>query len=131
MDSLESIKKEHEQIEVELKELEAVIEDDELNYSNLIHQLKKINSLWNSHESKEEKFINMHKDKYPELTFDKLILEHKEISGHNKVISNAINSGSEFEIKVSLDTDGKILMNKLRNHIKDEEKLFEKIQIKA
>ena len=142
MTSLEILRKEHKALEIELKELEALIspeideiegeeEEKEVNYPNLTHTIKRLIEFWNSHEGKEEKFLREMEDKYQNLKFDTILFQHKELSGHKTVIMNAINSGNEFEIKVALDTDGRIILDKIRKHMKEENELFDKIENKA
>jgi hypothetical protein len=142
MTSLGILRKEHKTLEVELKELEALIgpevddvegeeDEKEVNYPNLIHTIKRVVDFWNSHEDKEERFLKEIGDKYPELKFDTILFQHKELSGHKKIIMNAINAGNDFEIKVALDTDGRIIMDKIRRHMKEEDELFDKMQSQA
>lgn len=139
MTSLGNLRKEHNVLEVELKELEALLpfdaeedgEEQEINYPNLVHTIKQLVNFWNSHEDKEEKFFKEISPKYPKLKCDRLLFQHKELAGHKKIIMNAINSGNEFEIKVALDTDGRIILDKIRKHMKEENELFDKIHRQA
>ena len=131
MVSLSNLRKEHIKIGIEIDELEAIISSDEINYPNLIHVFKNLVPVWNSHEDKEEKLFSKLQKSYPELDFsivDRMLFDHKELKGHRKVVSDAISSGSEFEIKVALDTDGRMMIDKIRRHIKDENELFDIIQ---
>ncbi|MFA5992751.1 MAG: hemerythrin domain-containing protein [Candidatus Pacearchaeota archaeon] len=131
MVSLTNLRKEHVKIGVEIDELEAVMSSDEINYPNLIHVFKNLVPIWNSHEDKEEKLFSRLQKEYPALDFsvvDRMLFDHKELKGHRKVVSDAISSGSEFEIKIALDTDGRMMLDKIRRHIKDENELFDNIQ---
>jgi hypothetical protein len=127
MISINSIKKEHELIERELVELETIMDEENINFPNLVHIFAKLHSLWDSHEKKEEDLFNKFKADGIDFPVDEILFAHKELRGHKKVIENAINSGSEFEMQVSLDTDGKIIINKLREHIKKEEIYLDKV----
>lgn len=115
--------KEHEQINQELIELEVIMNSEEINYSNLIHVFKKLHDFWNFHEDREELFFTNIKKKGAKINFEKTLIEHRELKGHWTVIRNAINSGDENEVKISLDTDGKMLIDKLRRHMNEEEEL--------
>jgi len=127
MTSITDIIKEHNEINIELSELDTIIEEEEVNYSNLVHIFNKLEKLWNIHEEKEDEFFHKLKEKGVNLEINKLLFQHEELRGFRKVIRNAIKSGSEFEIKVAMDTDLKMLINKLRKHMKDEEEIFKKI----
>ena len=124
--SLRSLKKEHDLIEIELEELETVMEDEEFNYSNLKHVFEKLCRIWDSHETKEKNFFD---SKINEFKIENHVLHfnNPELKGHKKVIQDAIKSGSEFDLKVSLDTDGKMLIEKLRRDISKDNELYERI----
>ena len=57
MNSIEKLKQEHEDIERELFELEQIMGDETINYSNLIHVIKKLCEIWDEHEQKEERIF--------------------------------------------------------------------------
>ena len=57
MNPLEQLKKEHEDIERELIELETIIEEEIINYPNLLHVFKNLCEIWDIHEEKEEKIF--------------------------------------------------------------------------
>ncbi len=126
-----NIKKEHEAINRELIELETIIdteENNEVNHANLSHVFKKLHDMWNTHEDKEEKFFeeNFSEEDFP---IEKMKTSHRLLKGHLKVIHDAIKSGDESEIIASLDTDGRMLVDKLRAHMKEEEELLDKIKL--
>lgn len=127
MNSIYKIKKEHEEIEIELAELETIMDAEELNFANLTHSFNKLRNLWNNHETKEDSFFEKIKEKGIEFPVEKLMLDHKELRGHKKVISEAIKQGDENKIFVSLDTDGRMLINKMREHMQKENQLFDSI----
>jgi len=130
MISLSFIKKEHEIIERELIELEENMDLDDINPANIKHTLNKLNSLWNSHEKKEEKIFKDIKNKNPDFNAGKMVFEHKELRGIKRAILEALNSGSDIEIKASLDTDIRMLIEKLRKHMKLEETILNNLDIK-
>jgi hemerythrin-like domain-containing protein len=120
MNPIEELKKEHEQIELELFELENVMEDGEINYSNLVHTFKKLCALWDSHEKKEESIFNIFEKERIKMPVYTMTCEHKDIARHIKNLKEAINSGNDAVIKECLDRDLKIIINKIREH-KDQE----------
>lgn len=132
--SLKSLRKEHEAIERELLELETLLEDfdegEEFNHTNCAHVLKKLFSVWDSHETKERMFfdnLNRKSESRSEIPINTLHFNNPELSGHKKVLTYAINSGDISKLKTSLDTDGRMLMEKLRRDIKKDSELYDKI----
>ncbi len=121
MTSVEFIKKEHRIIERELIELETIMEEENVNFPNLVHVFNRLKSIWDSHEDREEKLFNLWRSQGANFPIEEILFSHRELKGHKKVIGDAINSGSEFNIKVALDTDGRMLIDKLRAHILEEE----------
>ncbi len=121
------IKKDHEEIRGHLDQLEEIMEVDEIHYPNLIHVFKNLSSKWDSHEAKEENFFKKMKTNKDDFPFEKMLFQHKDLRGHKKVIEDAINSGDELEMKISLETDGQMLISKLRNHLDKEEWHLDKL----
>ena len=122
MTSIESIRKEHLRIERELIEIETIIDEEEINYPNLAHVFKRLFDYWDAHEEKEDAFLKSLSKGYLPVT--KMLSQHKELKGHKKVIQDAINSGNDIEVKATLDTDVRFFIDKVRNHISQEEELF-------
>ena len=52
MNPIEKLELEHEQIEREILELETIIQEQEINYPNLVHVLKNLFKVWKEHEEK-------------------------------------------------------------------------------
>jgi len=129
MISLSFLRKEHEMVERELIELEENMCSEEINYSNIKHVFSRLINLWNFHEEKEEKIFKDIKDKNPNFNLDKMVFEHRELTGIKKAILETLNSGSDSEIKASLDTDVKMLIEKLRKHMKDEEVILNNLDV--
>ncbi len=121
MTSIEIIQKEHEKIERELVEIETIIDEEIINYPNLIHVFKNLFNYWDAHEEKEELLF---KSLGKEISVEKMLSQHRELRGHKKVIQDAINSGDEIEIIATLDTDARFFIDKIRKHIAQEEELF-------
>ena len=120
MNPLDVLKEEHEKIEMELMELEAVIDDEIVNYPNLIHCFNQFCKIWNSHEEKEEKIFGVFEKERITVPVKKMTCDHKDLRTPILHIANAINSGSEFEVKKALKNDLRDLIDKVRKH-KDEE----------
>lgn len=125
MNPIEEIKQEHEDIERELIELETIKEDEEINYPDLIHTFKKLHNIWNKHEEKEEIiFPYLRKKEHLIIPVKEMLFEHRALKSHKDALLNAINSGSEWELKKILDFHGKIIIEKLRQHIKKEDEVL-------
>ena len=124
MNPLEILKEEHRLIERELLELETIMEELDINYSNLVHVWKNLYDLWNSHEEKEEKVFPIMEKERIRIPVVNMFFEHKELRGHKQSINKAIMSGSNDEIKSSLETHGRIIIGKLRQHINAEDEIL-------
>jgi len=129
MISLSFLRKEHEMVERELIELEENMCSEEINYANIKHVFSRLINLWNFHEEKEEKIFKDIKIKSSSFNIDKMVFEHRELAGIKRAILETLNSGSDIEIKASLDTDVRMLIEKLRNHMKDEETMLSNLDI--
>jgi len=127
MTSIENIRKEHIQIERELAEIEIIMDEEEINYPNLIHVFKNLFNSWDSHEEREDALL---KSLVKDGSFvTKMLSQHVELRGHKKVIQDAINSGNEIEVIATLDTDARFFIDKIRKHMAQEEEMFKLHQI--
>jgi hypothetical protein len=129
------IKGEHKDLNVILDGVENIInsENDEL-LMNIEKQLIKFKELWDRHELYEEQFFDTLADigrHNPTDAEEGFVIEHKQLRGHWKVIFDAIHSYDLADLRVSLDTDGRMLIDKLRNHMAAEEKFFDKLFVSS
>ncbi|VVB77763.1 Hemerythrin HHE cation binding domain protein [uncultured archaeon] len=129
MNSIEKLKQEHEEIERELIELEAIMEDEAVNYSNLLHVIKSLHELWDKHEQREERIFPILKNEKIIIPVKTMLFEHRELNVHKEAINKAIMSGSEFELKDALNKHGKIIIEKLRKHINYEDEILYRITL--
>ena len=118
------LRKEHEAIELELSELDFIMEGDEINYANLVHTFWKVCELWESHEKMEEELFGIMKDEGFEIPIDIILLEHESLRGRVEKIGDAINSGSEFEVKKVLAKEMRELVDVMRKHADDEDEVL-------
>lgn len=123
MDPIKEIENEHEEIEIGLKEIESAILEKEINYSNLIHNLRELNRIWNEHEEKEEKVFNFFNKKGIKIPIEKILFEHRSLKNNWEQIKIALNSGSDDKMKKSIPSIEK-MTNKIREHIKKEDNIF-------
>lgn len=50
--------------------------------------------------------------------------EHKDISGHIKALKDAINSGHDSEVKESFAKDLRVIVDKMRGHMLQEDEVL-------
>jgi hypothetical protein len=124
MNPIDLLKKEHEEIERELLELETMHQDEEVNMPNLFHTFKKLHRMWDEHEKKEEKLFEVLEHDQIIIPVKKMLMEHQKLRKHKNATYSAINSGSEAEIKKALSENVPFILNKLRNHIADEDEVL-------
>ena len=129
MNSIEKLKEEHEKIERELIELESIMQDEIINYPNLLHVLKSLIALWDLHEQREEKIFPILRHERIVIPVKTMMFEHKVLDIHKKAIINAIKSGSELEVKKALNIHGKTIIKRLRKHINDEDEILYRITL--
>jgi len=124
MNPINVLKREHEDIERELFELESIMEDEIINYSNLIHTFEKLCRLWDSHEREEEEIFAVMEKEQIRVPVYTMTCEHRDIRGHITRFKAAINSGSDFKIKDSLGKDIRVLVDKIREHMNQEDEIL-------
>lgn len=116
---IKDLKKDHILINRHIKDIERLRKNNKINLNNLKTKFRDLCYLWNTHEEKEETLSNIKNKKTLEL--EKFPLEHRELKGHKKVIDNALKSRDQIKIKVALDTDGRMFIDKLKDHMGKEE----------
>jgi len=127
MNSIEKLKQEHEEIETYLIELETIMQEEIINYPNLLHTLKNLVEFWDEHEQKEERIFPILKHERIVIPVKAMLFDHKTLGVHKEAIKKAISSGSEIKIKEALNNHGKIIIEKLRKHINDEDEILYRI----
>ncbi len=129
MDLIEELKQDHADIERELIELEEIIQCEEINYSNLLHIYKRLIKLWDSHEEKEENIFPLLEKEEIKIPVETMMFAHRTLRPHKEAIKNAINSGSEFELKRALNEDGLEIIKNLREHMNKEDEILFRITL--
>lgn len=124
MNAIEVLKKEHEEIERELLELEEIMSADFINYPNLAHVWRKLIDMWNAHEDKEEKVFSVLNHAKIVIPVETMKFQHKSMRIHKDAIDRALRSRSEYEMKKALHADGTVIIAKLRKHIKFEDEIL-------
>lgn len=124
MNSIEKLKQEHEEIERDLIELETIMQDEIINYPNLLHTINNLIECWDKHEEKEERIFPILKHEQIIIPVKEMLFDHKKLGIHKEAIKKAINSGNELEVKNALNSHGKIIIEKLRKHINDEDEIL-------
>jgi len=115
------LKSEHKRIERELIELETIMSASIINYPNLIHTLKKLNEFWDKHEENEDVYFSELHNKGFTIPIKKIMFEHGKLKKDRDALLKAISSGSEFKTKEALKKEGLDLINRIRQHMADED----------
>ncbi len=130
--SISYIKKEHLKIKNILDRINNFLNEDEINHPNIMKEFEDLKSIWDKHERGEEELLYFFK-KFVQKPFPSgamFIEQHREFKGHWKVLQDAINSQDSDKLNVALDTDGRIFIQKLREHILAEDGFFDSFVIK-
>ena len=122
MEKVVFLYRDHEKIEKELYKVKNSFHNPSL--IELMDSFFNLQRLWNDHELKEKEFL---RDMNLDGELETLFLDHPSVSGHIRVVWKAILSGDHIKIKVSLDTDGRMLVEKLEKHIETEKRLFNEL----
>lgn len=126
MQIIDEIEAEHEEIRTIFMELEGLIDqEDSIDIPWLTTELERFRNLWNVHELKEEQAFRAFNKEKNQIPIEKFVTEHRELRGHLKVIDESIASKDHEKIKIALDTDGKMLIDKFKKHMDAEEMFFE------
>jgi len=115
------LKKEHEDIERELVELETIMNSSIINYGNLIHVLKRLFEFWDAHEERESVFFNAMAKKGYTIPIKRINFEHGLLKKNHDHLLTALHSGSEIKTKECLLADGRNMIKELRKHMADED----------
>ena len=129
MNFIVELQKEHELIERELLEMETIIASETINYANLIHVSKKLTELWDKHEKEEERIFPLLKHEDIIVPVRAMFFEHSQLSPHRHALVNAINSANDSKIKEALDKHAKVIIEKLREHINQEDEVLYRITL--
>jgi len=124
MNLIERLKEEHEWIEQELQELETIMSQEIINYSNLAHVLKKLNYLLDHHILKEQKLFALLEQREIKTSLLNLMEEKLVIKNSHENLMKALLSRSDFKVRSALEKSGRNFISVLRKHIEDQEWLF-------
>jgi hemerythrin-like domain-containing protein len=130
---LRKVEEEHENIERELVELETIIQDskEEINYANLIHVLKKLYLIWDSHEIREEGAFKIFEKEQIKVPVETMLFDHQSLKIHKEKIKKALESGSEFKTKEALYKDLKKIIELIRKHLQDEDNFLYSLDLES
>lgn len=129
MGFIEELKQEHQSIERELLELESIRNSEEINYPNLVHTLKSLYIIWDTHEKKEEDIFPRLESIAIRIPVQTMLSEHTTLKPHKEAIKRACESGDNLQVKKALHVDATIIIEKLRKHISFEDEVLYRIVI--
>ena len=121
---IEKIKEEHENILLEIIEIESSNENGVINQSNLVHSLKQIWDIWDGHEEREEVVFDILAMKGFEINVMQIKFFHGKLKEMREDIIKKINSGSEAQIKECFEEEIKKMVKVLKEHIEIEDELL-------
>ncbi|MDP3882182.1 MAG: hemerythrin domain-containing protein [Nanoarchaeota archaeon] len=124
MDIIGTIKEEHDGLEREIIELEAIMEEQIINYPNLVHVLKKITDSLRTHLDKEERVFAVLENKGMNTPIQSLRADRILLAKSVNSIFRAISSGSDFKVRESLEHHGMDFISRLQSHISEQEWIF-------
>ncbi len=126
---VEVIEKEHGVIRRRLDDIEKAF--SESDRENILMLLLDFESYWNSHEEKEEKFLDWFEENSgEEFPFGKtLVNEHRRLRGHWKVLKDFLLNKRGPQLAAALNTDGKMVLDKIREHIRKEDAFFARTKL--
>jgi len=130
--SISYIKKDHIKIRGLLEKINSLLNENKINHLNVIKELESLRNIWDKHEHGEEEVLYFFKQ-YVQKPFPSsamFIEQHQQFKGHWKVLQDAIKSGDLSKLEVALDTDGKMFVQKLKEHIAAEDKFFDGFVVK-
>ena len=126
------VKREHLKIKCILNRIDGFFNEDKINHLNVIKEFEDLKRIWDKHERGEEELLYFFKQfvqkPFPNGTM--FIEQHKQFKGHWKVLQDAINSEDLSKLDVALDTDGRMFIRKLREHIDAEDKFFDSFVVR-
>ena len=135
MEFVSFLKREHDHIKAMLLELEDYANElidgvgNEAHYVEIRSLLEKLGEYWDEHEVREERYFEELNKLGLNFPMVKMKIEHRQLRGHWKVIRAALDLKEDLELGVCLDTDGRMLIDKLRRHINAEESFFETLSV--
>lgn len=121
MNPVEVLVGDHEEIRIELDELDFIMEEDEIHYGNLTRTFWKVCRMWDDHEKMEEELFEIMGDEGFEIPIDIISLEHIAIRERKRGIEDALNSGSEARIREVFRSELRGFVDIIRAHIEVEE----------
>lgn len=124
MTYLEMFIREHECIERELLELETIMQEEIINYPNLVHVIKKITYLWQEHVKKEQPFLVALEQEGFATPLESMFIEQQELERHLQSLTKTMLCCSDCKTRKALLTDGRSFVAKMRQHIKRQDWVF-------
>lgn len=126
MKIISSLIKENKELYKKLDKLEKAINKG-MDYFRISNLFKEIQNFWNRHEETEEFIAHVflkNKKSIKSMNFN-----HRELKGHKKVLNDFIKTGNEKKIRIAFDTDGRMLIEKLKKQIEKENKIFSQFSL--
>ena len=130
MNPIRILEIEHEDIERELLEFETIMDTEVINYPNLLHVFRRFCKIWDEHELKEVQVFRIMNRGHITIPIRELTCEHTELRVHIDGLKNALNSGNDYLLHKSFDSDLRVLISKVRNHMGVEDEILYTVSAK-
>lgn len=129
MNSIDYLKKDHEEISKNLSEFENIISEKEkdIDYWNLIYVFHRLKEVVFEHEQNKKFIAEKSGDFQIKTPITKMLLDQRKVRGHMKVINEAILSKDINFIKVALDTDGRMVSTNIKHQMLREELILDRL----
>ena len=124
MNAIDILKKEHQELERELFELDAIMESEVINYPNLLHVFRRLCELWDPHEERETRVFGVMERERVRVPVYKMTCGHRDLRGHIRKMKEAINSGSDYRIRKAFHDDLRVIVGKIRRHMLMEDEVL-------
>ena len=124
MSGVDILREEHEAIERELIELEAIMGVKSINYSNLIHVVKKITYLFDAHIHKEMDFFRGLEEQGVHTSLHEMGAQYLSLQHNLQVLTRTMLSCSDCKTRAALLKEGIAFIEKARAHMQEQEWIF-------
>lgn len=129
MDGILDLRKEHVKIEKVLILIEEILNKKKLDVGRTRYVFNKLFVYLRVHEGKEDSLFTELSKQGSDIgdVIGEINLFHALIKGHIKILRDALYSNDEQYLRLSLENDGRMFFSKLREHIHNEERIFDSI----
>ena len=129
MSDVDYLKNDQDEIFRRLVEFEEIIDGrvQDVDYWHLLFVFHKLTDLVFQHEQNKKFIMDSSNEYYLRTPLSRLFMDQRRVRGHIRVINQAILSKDINFIRVALDTDGRMVISNIKNHISREELILDRV----